>query len=126
MSKDFEFALAKDEDLEIGEHKWYGREDRTEETKFQDRGTGEVVVIRLFEYKFPPTLEILPTEEQILTPAYLRDLNTLLWGDALRLVTKPRVEIQKSGCRIFAPCVARTGQSFTESPKSIQEWITQK
>lgn len=103
--------------------KWYGKEDQTGDASIHDKGEGEPIVIRLFEFKFPPTLEKLPTKEQLLTPEYLKHLNNILWGDALRMVLEPRVSINKEGCKIFVPCVARTGQSFLDEAKLLQEYI---
>ena len=118
----FEITKENDVDLGLDAHKWYGKEDKTEENLLHDTGSGEPVLIRLFEFKFPPTLETLPTKEEILTPEYLRHLRANLWADALRLVAEPRVEINKERCLIFAPCVATTGNSFIDQPKTIQEW----
>jgi len=123
MSKDFEFALAEDKEVGVEEHKWYGREDQTDESSMHDKGKGEPIVIRLFEFKFKPTIEKTPTKDEILTPEYLKDLKTQLWADGLRLVLEPRVEIKKEGCKVFAPCQATTGNSFIEEPKLLQEWI---
>lgn len=105
------------------DYKWYGKEEKTSEKTIHDKGIGEPINIRLFEFKFPPTLEILPTKEQILTPEYLKHLKTQLWSDGLRLVLEPRVFIDKEGCKVFAPCQASTGNSFIEEPKLLQEWI---
>lgn len=118
----FELIKEKDEDVGVGVHKWYGKEDRTDDKLMHDKGKGEPIVIRLFEFKFPPTLERLPTKEEILTPEYLRQVKINLWSDGLRLVMEPRVAIDKEGCKIFAPCQATTGNSFLEEPKTIQEW----
>ena len=117
------FELVKEKDVEmcVGEHKWYGKEDRTEEKSIHDKGKGEPVLIRLFEYRLPPTLEVLPTKEQILTPEYIKDLKVNLWADALRLVMEPRVFIDKESIKIFAPCQATTGNNFLEEPKLLQE-----
>lgn len=121
-TNNFELVKEKDEDLGIGEHKWYGKEDETDQATFQDTGKGDPVVIRLFEFKFPATLEILPTKDEILTSEYLKHLQTLLWADSLRMVLEPRVSITKEGCQIFVPCQARTGATFLENPKLLQEW----
>lgn len=123
MSKSFEFAVKEDAEVGIGEHKWYGTEDRTEDKSIHDEGKGEPVVIRLFEFKFRPNLEKLPTKEELLTPEYLKHIDTELWGDALRRVMEPRIDITKDGCKIFVPCVARTGQSHLDQPKYLQEWL---
>ena len=119
-----ELIKDKDEELGIDAHKWYGKEDRTDESSIHDKGVGETVTIRLFEFKFPPTLENLPTTEQILTPEYIKQLKTQLWGDGLRLVMEPKVVIDKEGCKVFAPCQASMGNNFLDKPKLLQEWMT--
>ena len=122
-TKDFEVAVKNDKELNIGEHKWYGKEDQTKDHSIHDTGKGEPIVIRMFEFKLRPDLETLPSKEQILTPDYLKYLKTQLWSDALRMVLEPRVEITKETCRIFVPCQATTGNSFIDEPKLLQEWI---
>ena len=124
MSKNFEFAVKSDEELKLGEHKWYGKEDQTEDQSIHDKGQGEAVVIRVFEFKFKPGLLATPTAEQLLTPEYLKSIDTQLWGDALRRVMHPRINITKEGCQVFVPCVATTGNSHLENPKLLQEWLT--
>ncbi len=118
----FELVENKVEDLGVGEHKWYGKEDRTDEKLMHDKGVGEPVLIRLFEFKLPPNIEKLPAKEEILTPDYLKYLRVSLWADALRLIMEPRVVIDKESIKIFAPCQATTSNSFLEEPKTIQEW----
>lgn len=110
-------------DAPVKDIKWYGNTDRTKEESIHDKGKGEPIVIRLFEYKFPPTLEVLPTKEQLLTPEYIKEVHTRLWADGLRIVSEPRTEISKGGCKIFVPCVATVGNSHLEEPKLLQEWI---
>ncbi len=122
-TKEFELLEKDAVDSPVKDIKWYGKEDKTDEKLMHDQGAGKPIVIRLFEFKFPPTLETLPTKEQILTPEYIKQMQTLLWADSLRLVMEPRVVITKEGCQIFAPCEARTGANFIEDPKTIQEWI---
>ena len=119
----FDLVKEKDEEVGIDAHTWYGKEDRTDEKLMHDRGVGETITIRLFEFRLSPTLENLPTKEQILTPEYLKHLKTQLWADGLRLVMEPRVIIDKESCKIFAPCQASIGNNFIEAPKTIQEWI---
>lgn len=121
MSNNFEFAL-EDKELQA-EHKWYGKEDQTEDKSIHDVGKGDNVVIRRFEFKFRPDLKELPTKEQLLTPDYIKAVNAQLWGDGLRIVMEPRVVIEKTGCNIFVPCVATTGNSFLEEAKLLQEYL---
>ena len=119
----FEFVKERDEELGIGAHKWYGKEDQTDTSLMHDKGTGENIVIRNFEFKLNPEIKVPPTKEQILTPEYIKHLQTLLWADSLRLVLEPRVVIDKEYIRIFAPCQARTGATITESAKFLQELL---
>lgn len=123
MDTNFVLTKEKDEELPIDAHKWYGVDNRTDDKTMHDKGSGEPVVIRLFEFRLDPSLKELPTKEQILTPEYIKHLQTLLWADSLRLVTEPRVVIDKESIKVFAPCQARTGANFLEEPKLLQEWI---
>lgn len=122
---DFETIEENAKDAPLSNIKWYGKETETDQEMMHDTGKGEPIVIRLFEFKFPPTLKTLPTKEEILTPEYLKHLNISLWADELRMVLEPRVSITKEGCKIFAPCKARTGANFVDNPKLLQEWIKQ-
>lgn len=118
----FELVEENAADSPVKDIKWYGKEDKTDEALMHDKGVGELVDIRLFEFKLKPGLEKLPTEEEILTPDYLKHLKASLWGDGLRLVMQPRVVIDKESIKIFAPCQASTGNNFLEEAKTIQEW----
>lgn len=120
----FQLTKERDEELKVGQHTWTGKEDKTGEKLLHDNGTGEKVLLRLFEFKLNPTLTVLPTKEQILTPEYLKQLRVQLWADGLRLVMEPEVRIDKESCKIFAPCVPSIGNNFIEESKTIQEWTT--
>jgi len=104
--------------------KWYGKQDQTAEKQIHDVGKGDTATIRLFEFKFPPTLEKLPVKEEVLTPQYLKELQIQLWGDDLRLIRQPEVVITKEGCKVYAACQPRSGSNFIEQPKLLQEWMT--
>lgn len=121
MKQNFEVDL-EDKELKAS-HRWFGKEDQTEDKSIHDKGKGEPIVIRQFEFKFRPDLEKLPTKEELLTPDYMKNIKTQLWADGLRLVLEPRVAITKEGCNIFVPCQATTGNSFIEEPKYLQEWL---
>lgn len=119
--KDFEVGI-HDEELQAT-HKWFGKEDQTEDKSIFDKGQGAPVTIRHLEFKLRPDLEKLPTKEEILTPEYVKYLHSSLWGDGLRMVLEPRVRVTKDKIDIFVPCQATTGNSFLEEPKYLQEWI---
>ena len=119
----FELIKETDDELGIKEHKWYGKQDQTETNLLHDKGTGDKIVLRNFEFKVNPELKTLPTKEQILTPEYVKHLSVLLWADSLRLLTTPEVRIDKEYIRVFAACVPRTGATLSEEPKYLQEWM---
>ena len=123
MSKTFELTKEMDEAIGIKEHKWFGKEDQTDENLMHDKGTGETIVMRFFPFKMKPGLEQLPTREQLLTPDYVKHLKTLLWADGLRAVTEPTVKIEKDSVTIGVACKATNGQVITEEAKYLQEWI---
>ncbi len=123
MDKNYEFVKEKDEELGIGAHKWYGKEDQTDENLMHDKGTGDTIVMRFFPFKMNPELKVLPTKEQILTPEYVKYLKTQLWADGLRAVTEPTVKIDKDTFTIGVACHAVNGQVITEEAKYLQEWI---
>lgn len=104
--------------------KWYGKEAETEQTPMHDTGKGEPVVLRFFEFNFPPDIKELPTKEQILTPEYIKNLKVQLWADELRMVLEPRVSIDKKGFKVCVACQAKTGSSFLDKPRLLQEWTT--
>lgn len=122
-TKNFEAIEEEAIDAPVKDIKWYGKEDQTEDQSIHDTGSGDAVVIRLFEFSFRPGLIELPTKDQLLTPDYLKQIDINLWSDGLRRVLEPRTNITKEGCKIFVPCVAATGQSHLDAPKLLQEWI---
>lgn len=121
--QDFEVIEQDAVDSPVPDIKWYGKEDQTKDESIHDSGTGEPIVIRLFEFSFRPDITEAPAKDQLLTPEYMHQIDINLWSDGLRRVLEPRVHITKNGCKIFVPCVAATSQSHLDAPKLLQEWI---
>lgn len=121
-TKDFELVEKQNADLK-SDIKWYGKEDQTDLFDIHDKGQGEKIIIRLEEFKLNPNLEKLPEKENLLTPEYLKFIDAKLWGDGLRRVMEPKVNITKEWARIFIPCVPATGQSILEETKLLQEYV---
>lgn len=121
-TKDFELVEKQNADLK-SDIKWYGKEDQTDLFDIHDKGQGEKIIIRLEEFKLNPNLEKLPKKENLLTPEYLKFIDAKLWGDGLRRVMEPKVNITKEWARIFIPCVPATGQSILEETKLLQEYV---
>lgn len=75
-----------------------------------DQGDGRPIILRTFEYRFPPGIQYIPKAEDILTEGYLKFLESQLYFvDELDLVMAPKVAIDEKGFRIFATCQARKG-----------------
>lgn len=75
-----------------------------------DQGDGRPIILRTFEYRFPPGMLRQPTEDEILTEGYVKFLESQLYFvDELDLVQPPKVRISSKGFRIFATCQARKG-----------------
>lgn len=75
-----------------------------------DEGDGRPIILRTFEYQFPPGIQKIPTEDEILTEGYVKFLESQLYfADELDLVMAPKVRINEKGFRIFATCQARKG-----------------
>lgn len=87
-----------------------------------DTGWGKAVILRQFDYAFPPGIQQIPTKEQILTPGYLKFLETQLYFvDELELVMPPKVVIGQKGFKIFATCQARKGSLVHQKPTTLKE-----
>ena len=82
----------------------------------EDDGSGRPIILRQFDYVFPPGNQHRPSEDDILTPGYLKFLEAQLYFvDELDLVQKPKVMIGKDGFKIFATCQARKGSIIPQS-----------
>ena len=88
---------------------WEGSEVETEQTRIEDSGTGKPIIMRHFDFRYPPALKGRPTKQQILTNDYKRYLNNMLWVDELELIQEPKVAFNERGFRIFAVCQPRKG-----------------
>jgi hypothetical protein len=90
-----------------------------------DDGSGKEVILRRFQFQFPPNLPTKPTKKEIL--AFHKDkLNIFLWKDELELIQTPKVRVHKTGYDIFATCIAKKGSLIFEKPKLLQHAITQQ
>lgn len=119
---DFEAIEKKSEDTKT-DINWYGKQVQTDTEDFNDKGQGEKVIIRLEEFKLNPDLKKLPEKDELLTPEYLKFIDTKLWADGLRRVMQPRTHVTKEWARIFIPCVPATGNNILEESKLIQEYV---
>ena len=89
--------------------KWYGSTMETEQQKLLDPASGEKIILRRVEHRYPPGLQKKPKKKDLLTPAYIKHMENLLWADNLELIMFPKVTFNKRGFDIFFPCKPKKG-----------------
>lgn len=92
-----------------------------------DKGDGRPIILRQFEYAFPPGMTYIPKAEDILTEGYIKFLETTLYFvDELEMVQHPKVVIGDRGFKIFATCQARKGSLIHQRPQTLTEAAANK
>jgi len=86
--------------------------------------TGKPIIMRRFEFKFPPDIEQFPTEKE-LAEFQMLNIEPFLWRDELVLIDELRVNINKKEKTydIFAPCQPRRGSELREKLQTLQDVI---
>ncbi len=98
---------------------WVGSQLETETTPLIDEGSGQTVIIRIFEFKINPELKEFPKDLQALFNAHAKQIEVSLWGEGLVPVTEigPRVVIgKKKGkgtYRIFVTCQRKSALGYS-------------
>lgn len=99
---------------------WEGSEVEVMADEVADEGSGGAVIVRCFDFKFPPGNTVIPTKDQILTPQYLKTLQTLLYFDHdMEFAAEPRVVIQETGFKVFVTCQPRKGARVIDKHGSL-------
>ena len=115
-------------DAPVKDIMWEAQEAQSElSAPLVDDGSGKPVILRRFQFKFPPNLPHKPTKKEILT--YHKDkLNIFLWKDELELVLEPKIQISKDGYDIFATCQPKKGSmlAYKDKPQLLQNALTNK
>lgn len=88
---------------------WEATQAQTDGTRIEDGGTGRPIILRQFEFQYPPGFSGTLTKENILTREYITYLENFLWADALEMIQEPRVVFEEKGFRVFATCQAKKG-----------------
>lgn len=106
-----------------GDVKWEAEQGMVTSDPLKDNGEGKAVIVRSFEFRFPPGMKGLPTKEQILTPEYIKHLEVRLWADEIEMIAAPRVTINSTGFFVFATCQVKKGSilPYNAKPKQLQE-----
>lgn len=102
---------------------WEGEEIGTDQIPLVNDGSGNKVIVRVFDFQLPPIKEEeFPTKEQLLD-AHKNRLIAFLWRDELMAVQafKCVINDDKKGFKIFATCQAKAGSVILESPQLLQQ-----
>lgn len=91
------------------EEGWYGSTMETERQRIEDPATGKPVVLRQMRFQYTPWQKTKPKKSEILTLAYIKHLENLLWADNLEMIQFPKVTFTKKGFTIWATCQAKKG-----------------
>ena len=106
---------------------WYGAQLEAEKTPLMDPGTGKPVILRMFDFKFYPTVKGTPSKPALFE-AHAKQIMTLLWADGLRPFegVNPRVTIDanKRTYRIVVVAEPRLGTTVIQSPQSLNKVLS--
>lgn len=98
------------------------------EQQLVDAGTGEKVVIRIFEFDFEQFRGVVPSKQYIFNQ-HAQMIRHFLWKDGLEacLEVEPKVMVskRKKRYRIFVTARARFGQMWNDKATTLQDIFKQ-
>lgn len=111
-----------------GEHKWEGQELEVKSDPLIDPGSGQAVIIRVFEFEGnAETLKRMKPTKQELFNSHIGQIKIMLWGDGLETFegVEPKIVTSKKSdkYRIAIACKPRMGVSVSETPQTLQDLI---
>lgn len=106
---------------------WYGQQANVNSDPLVDTGTGRPFIIRRFQFRFKPGLEIKPTKQQLFDQHWPQ-LRFMLWGDGLvaNEDVTPRVMVKGDEYEIILLCEPRFGQTLIDKPITLQDAFKKK
>lgn len=102
------------------------------DTPLVDAGTGEKVIIRLFDFKFDPTkkdaMKMAKLNMQEFFNSHAQYIKDFLWKDGLSVVENqdPKMIFNKKGYRIAVVCQARLGVNIFDKGQTLQDIFKKK
>lgn len=125
--RDFDAKVTAGVEADSAEGKWYGNELEVKSDPIIDPGTGETVVLRVFEFKINPELSqnARPSNQELFN-SHATQIRHMLFKDGLIAFEggeglEPRVQFSKlkREYRIIVPCKAKLGQSFQQKAQVL-------
>jgi len=90
---------------------WQASAMETEDVAMFDEAKGDKFILRHFEYKLPPGVDIEALDRQDLFNHHWKEIEMTLWEDGFTVVKEidPRIVFQDDIYRIFVTCRPRVG-----------------
>lgn len=107
-------------------HEWESGGGETEAKPLVNEGSGKPIILRTFEFKLPPTMD-MPKDTDILD-AHRSRITIQLWKDELVPIMEFKVikDQKKHSFKIFATCQAKAGSVILDKPQLLQNIIRPK
>ncbi len=109
-----------------GTNSWGGQEITATSDPLQDGGSGENVLLRVFDFGAnPETLKRHKPTKQQLFDSHIHQIRTMLWADGLepRMDIQPLIQVskKKEKYRILMWCKAKAGVVWADTPMKLQD-----
>ncbi len=107
---------------------WDGEEVQTQSTTNlqDDKGSGQAIILRFFEFGANPEAfkNRKPTAQELFD-SHLRGIESLLWGDGLKLYkeVEPRLQFSKNNTRYRFIIACLPTQALVDKPKTLSELL---
>lgn len=109
-----------------GEHGWYGQTVEAISDPLIDLGTGENILLRVFDFSAnPETLKRDKPTKQQLFDSHVKQIDAMLWSDGLAPAREmnPLIQLskEKEKYRILLWCRAKGGVAWADAPRKLQD-----
>ena len=111
--------------IDTTKEQWYGQSVDVKSDPLVDKGTGDNIIIRTFEYSANPLiLKTKPTKQELFN-SHAEQIKLFLWKDGLEVVedVSPRIILKDKNYQILVGCKAKKGVAIMEKPQTLQEII---
>jgi hypothetical protein len=108
--------------LDNAGERWEGANAEVKSDPLIDSATGQVSILRIFEFAINPAVQHVPTKQELFEYHYPQ-ITAALWKDGLveNREVAPRLTISEKKYRIYVTCTAKQGLTVLEKPLTLQE-----
>ena len=107
--------------LDNNGEKWEGANVDVKSDPLIDSATGQASILRIFEFAINPTVQYVPTKQELFEYHYPQ-ISAALWKDGLveNREVAPRITLSDKKYRIYVTCTAKLGLTVLEKPLTLQ------